>query len=175
MDNQQLYKQIENALKFAHKNLDGFAIKKKVDHMGIDNYINRCAFFAGSTGAAVGSLGLFGGPIFIVGVPTDIANMIAQQLRVTLAVIYHRTGNFSVEFSEFMRICALSLGLKVGFRGVALITQQVSIAIARQLLAKGLGRMIPVVGGVINGGGNYVFVKSVGSSLLALEDDIFNN
>ncbi|WP_431882406.1 hypothetical protein [Micromonospora gifhornensis] len=164
--------QLSNSLEFIHKNLDGFKIKEKVDSMGIDGYINYCALLAAGSGAAAG----IGGPItMIVGVPVDVANTVAQQFRVTLAVIYHRTGRYAVSFPEFMKIVGLSLGVEVGMMGLQQVVRVIAQVILKKLTARAAGRMIPFMGAAVGGGLNYAFIKTIGKTLLAFEDSIFTD
>ncbi|MEV0728137.1 hypothetical protein [Polymorphospora sp. NPDC050346] len=165
------WSQLSNSFEFVHKNLDGFKIKEKVDSMGIDGYINYCALLAAGSGAVAG----VGGPItFVVGVPADVANTVAQQFRVTLAVIYHRTGRYAVSFPEFMKIVGLSLGVEVGVMGLQQVVRVVAQVILKKLTARVAGKVIPFVGAAVGGGLNYAFIKAIGGTLLAFEDSIFN-
>jgi hypothetical protein len=162
-------------LEFAHKNLDELKIKERVDEKGIDSYISYCAGLAATTGAVAG----VGGPVTLaLGIPADMANTIAQQFRVTLAVIYHRTGKYSLSFEEFIKIVAVSLGVEIGAQGALFganyIAKKVAAELAKRLTARTAGRIIPLVGGVVGGGINYAFIKGLGKTLLALDDDIFD-
>ncbi|OKI61003.1 hypothetical protein AMK15_21685 [Streptomyces sp. MJM1172] len=152
------------ALKFAHSNLDGLKVKELVDKKGIEGYINHCAMLAATTGVASG----MGGPAtMVLGVPADMANTIAQQFRVTMAVIYHKTGSYSLSFDEFMKIVAVSLGVEVGTQVVV----RVAAEIFKRLTAKIAGKFVPLLGGVIGGGLNYGFIKAQGKAMLALDLD----
>ena len=158
------------SLEFVHRNLDDLKIKGRVDSLGIDRYIKYCAILAAGTGAASGA----GGPITLaLGVPADLANTVAQQFRVTLAVIYHRTGRYTVSFPELMKIVGLSLGVEVGVMGLQALVRVTAQAILKRLTARAAGRAIPFVGAAIGGGLNYAFIKAIGSSLLALDEKIF--
>jgi hypothetical protein len=162
-------------LEWAHKNLDELKVKEQVDKKGIDGFINYCAGLAAATGAAAG---IGGGITLVLGVPADVANTIAQQFRVTLGVIYHRTGRYSLSFEEFIKIVAVSLGVEIGTQGVLLgvnyIAKQVATEIVKRLTAQTAGRIIPVVGAVVGGGMNFAFIKALGKTLLALDDKIFD-
>ncbi|WFE21084.1 hypothetical protein O7621_25015 [Solwaraspora sp. WMMD937] len=163
---------LAKSFQFVHKNLDGFKIKEKVDSMGINGYINYCAGLAAGTGAAAG---LGGGVTLALGIPADLANTIAQQFRVTLAVIYYRTGRYAVSFPEFMKIVGLSIGVRVGIKGVEFLALRVAQELLKRLTARTLGKAVPIVGAVVGGGLNFAFIKAVGSTLLAFEDQIFND
>jgi hypothetical protein len=159
------------SFEFIHRNLDSFKIKQKVDEMGIHSYVNHCARLAAATGAAAGA---GGGITLALGIPADIANTVTQQFRVTLGVIYHRTGRYRVRFDEFMKIVALSIGIEVGVKGLEFVVIKIAQELLKRLTAGTVGRLIPVLGAVIGGGLNYAFIKTIGQALLAFEDDIFN-
>jgi len=168
---EEVWKQIEASFKFIHENLDGFKISEKVDKMGIDNYINYCAGLAAATGAIAGA---GGGITLLVGIPADIANTISQQFRVTLAVIYNRTGRYKISFKEFMKIVGLSIGVEAGAKGLEYLTIKIAQEIAKKLFSRGMGRMIPLIGGAVGGGINFTFIKAVGSTLKSFENEIFD-
>ncbi|RYD91968.1 MAG: hypothetical protein EOP54_21570, partial [Sphingobacteriales bacterium] len=66
--------------------IDQLGVKKSVDSMGIDKFINQCAYLAAGSGAISGSGGLF---TMIVGMPLDVINLITQQFRVTMGIMYY--------------------------------------------------------------------------------------
>ena len=167
----EILNQIESSFKFIHENLDGFSISKHVEKKGIDNYINYCAGLAATTGVITG----FGGGItLLLGLPADIANTISQQFRVTLAVIYNKTGRYKIKFSEFMKIVGLSIGIEVGFHSLQVLTIKIAQEIAKKIASRGFGRVIPILGGVVGGSMNFVFIKSIGTALQVMEDDLFD-
>lgn len=137
-------------------------IQKGVDRMGIDGFIEHCARLAASTGAITG---MGGAVTMIVGIPADLFNNLAQQFRVTLGIIYARRGNYTVSFEELMSVVGVSLGLEAGL----LLTREILENVAEKLLirmgAKAGGRLIPVIGAVVGGTTNYLFIKSVGASV----------
>lgn len=146
--------------------IDKEAVKKEVDKKGLDHYISYCAMLAAGTGVVSG----IGGPItMLVGVPSDIVNSVAQQFRVTLAVVYYRRGNHEIEFDEFMKIVRISLGLDVGM----IMTRSIMVTIAEKILllirGKLAGRLIPVFGAVVGGATNYMFIKRIGESVKKME------
>src|SRR5579872_1958045 len=69
--------------------VDKAAVKKSVDEMGLNRFIKRCARRAAATGFVSGSGGV---ATLVVGLPADVLNNLTQQFRVTLAVIYAKTG-----------------------------------------------------------------------------------
>ncbi len=161
-----------SSFEFVHRNLDSFKIKGKVDELGIVAYIKHCARMAASTGAAAGA---GGGLTLALGIPADIANTVTQQFRVTMAVIYHRTGRYSVQFDEFMKIVALSLGVEIGFKGLHYVVNRVAQEVFKRLTAGTVGKVFPLLGAAVGGGMNYYFIRGLGSTLLAFEDEIFND
>ena len=140
-------------------------IQKGVDRMGIDGFIEHCARLAASTGAITG---MGGAVTMIVGIPADLFNSLAQQFRVTMGIIYARRGRYEVSFEELMSVVAVSIGVEAGL----LLTRQVLENIAEKLLirigAKAGGRLVPVIGAVVGGTTNYLFIKSVGASVKKL-------
>jgi hypothetical protein len=137
-------------------------IQKGIDRMGVDGFIEHCARLAASTGAVTG---MGGAVTMIVGVPADLFNNLAQQFRVTLGIIYARRGSYTVSFDELMSVVGVSLGLEAGL----LLTREILERMAGKLLirmgAKAGGRLIPVIGAVVGGTTNYLFIKSVGASV----------
>jgi hypothetical protein len=140
-------------------------IQKGVDRMGIDGFIEHCARLAASTGAISG---IGGAVTMIVGIPADMFNNLAQQFRVTLGVIYARRGSYTVDFEELMAVVAVSVGMEAGL----LLTRSLLEDLAEKLIirmgAKAGGRLVPVVGAVVGGTTNYLFIKSVGASVKKL-------
>ena len=130
--------------------------------MGLDGFIEHCARLAASTGAITG---MGGAVTVIVGIPADLFNNLAQQFRVTLAVIYARRGSYTVTFEELMSVVGISLGLEAGL----ILTRELLENVAEKLLlrmgAKVGGRLVPVIGAVVGGTTNYLFIKSVGASV----------
>ncbi|HEY4335065.1 MAG TPA: hypothetical protein VGM89_04185 [Puia sp.] len=137
-------------------------IQKGIDRMGVDGFIEHCARLAASTGAVTG---IGGAVTMIVGIPADLFNNLAQQFRVTLGIIYARRGNYTVSFEELMSVVGVSLGLEAGL----LLTREILEKVAEKLLlrmgAKAGGRLIPIIGAVVGGTTNYLFIKGVGASV----------
>jgi hypothetical protein len=88
-----------------------------------------------------------------------------QQFRVTVAVIYAKTGDYEVSFEDFMAIVAVSIGLEAG----VMITKSVLIRVAERLLVRlserTAARVVPILGAAIGGTTNYLFIKGIGASL----------
>jgi hypothetical protein len=148
------------------ESINQFEIKKKVDKMGIDGFINQCAVLAATTGVASG----FGGfATMIVGVPFDVINNVLQQFRVTLGVIYYKKGVYKVSFAELMKIVGVSIGIEVG----ATLTKSVMINLANKILvrlsASVAGKAVPFLGAAIGGSVNYGFVKAIGATVKRID------
>ena len=148
-----------------YDSIDQYGIKKGVDQMGIDAYIKHCARIAASTGAITG---LGGGVSMIVGIPVDLFNNLTQQFRVTLGVIYYRRGTYSLRFEEFMAIVAVSLGVDAGMIVTRSLLEEVAEKLFIRMGASAGGRLIPIIGAVVGGTVNYLFIKGVGASMKKL-------
>ena len=130
--------------------------------MGLDGFIEHCARLAASTGAITG---MGGAVTVIVGIPADLFNNLAQQFRVTLAVIYARRGSYTVTFEELMSVVGISLGLEAGLMLTREILENVAEKLLLRMGAKAGGRLVPLIGAVVGGTTNYLFIKGVGASV----------
>jgi hypothetical protein len=148
-----------------YDSINRHGIKKGVDEMGIDGFIEHCARLAAGTGAITG---LGGAVTMIVGIPADLLNNVTQQFRVTLAVIYDQRGDYHMGFEEFMSVVAVSIGVETG----AVMTRTLLTRVAEKLLIrmgeKAAGRMIPFAGALVGGVTNYLFIKGIGKTLKRL-------
>ena len=140
-------------------------IQKGVDRMGIDGFVEHCARLAASTGAVTG---LGGAVTMIVGIPADLFNNLAQQFRVTLGIIYARRGSYTVSFEELMSVVGISLGLEAGLVLTRSLLENIAEKLLLRMGARIGGRLVPVVGAVVGGTTNYLFIKSVGASVKKL-------
>ena len=155
----------EIGFKRVFDSINQHGIKKGVDKMGIDAYIEHCARLAAGTGAITG----LGGPItFIVGIPADMLNNLTQQFRVTLGVIYHRRGVYNIAFDEFMSIVAISIGVEAGFLMTRAVLESIAERVLLRMGARAGGRLIPFVGALVGSATNYFFIKSIGKSVKRL-------
>jgi hypothetical protein len=147
------------------EHIDQLNIKKGVDKMGLDKFIEQCAYLAAGSGVISGSGGMF---TMIVGIPLDFANLITQQFRVTMAVMYYNRGSYQMGFEEFMSLVATSLKVETGVA----ITKTMMEGIAEKLLmilgTRTAERLVPVVGAVIGGTANYIFIKRMAKSVKEL-------
>jgi hypothetical protein len=172
------YKQINAALKHQITNLssegfkqifdriDQFSIKKGVDKMGLDKYIEQCAVVAATSGVISGSGGMF---TMIIGVPLDVVNLITQQFRVTMAIMYHNKGSYNFGFEEFMTMIATSLKVEAGVALTKTVMENVAEKLLLMLGTRTAERLVPIVGGVIGGATNYLFIKRVAARVKELE------
>lgn len=146
--------------------IDQLKIKKGVDALGVDKFINQCAWLAAGSGVVAGSGGLI---TMLAGLPLDVANLITQQFRVTMAVMYHQRGDYRFTFDEFMAFVATSLKVEAGVS----ITKTMMEGIAEKMLllvgSRTAERLVPVVGAAIGGTANYLFIKRMAKSVKGMQ------
>jgi len=142
--------------------IDQLNIKKGVDKMGLDKFIDQCAYLAAGSGVISGSGGML---TMIIGMPVDFINLLTQQFRVTMAIMYHNRGDYHIGFPEFIALIATSLKVDAGVT----ITKTMMEGVAEKLLllvgTRTAERMVPVVGAVIGGTANYLFIKRMAKSV----------
>lgn len=142
--------------------IDQLGIKKGVDELGLDKFINQCAFLAAGSGLITGA----GGAVtMVIGVPLDMINLITQQFRVTMAVSYYHTGKYQVRFEDFFKILASSLKVDTGMTLSKNIMEEVAEKLLINIGSKTAERLVPVVGAVIGGSANYLFIKRMAESV----------
>ena len=149
--------------------IDQLNIKKGVDRMGIDKFIEQCAYLAAGSGVISGSGGLF---TMGLGIPLDFANLIAQQFRVTMAIMYHNKGSYQVTFEEFMKLVATSLKVDAGITLSKTMMESIAEKILLLLGTRTAERLIPIVGGIIGGGTNYLFIKRMAKMVKEMQLEI---
>lgn len=137
-------------------------IKKGVDKMGLDKFIEQCACLAAGSGVISGSGGMF---TLIAGIPFDFANLITQQFRITMAIMYYNRGSYEVDFDEFMSLVATSLKVEAGVALSKTVMEEVAEKSLMMLGARTAERLVPVVGAVIGGTTNYIFIKKMARSI----------
>ena len=153
----------KGGFKKLYNHIDQKTIKQGVDEMGIDKFINQCALIAAGSGAASGVGGL---ATLIVGTPLDMLNLVMQQFRVTMAIRYHNTGIYKINFVECFRLVASSLKVDAGVTITKTIMEKVAGKMMLVFGRKTAGRLVPVVGAVIGGTANYFFIKRVAGNLM---------
>ncbi|MES2426798.1 MAG: hypothetical protein V4560_07470 [Bacteroidota bacterium] len=152
----------KGGFKKIYNHIDQLNIKKGVDEMGIDKFVNQCALLAAGSGAAAGAGGW---ATMLVGVPLDMANLVTQQFRVTLAITYYQTGRYEWRFNDFFKIVAASLKVDAGVTITKNVMEEVAEKLLINLGSKTAERLVPVVGAVIGGAANYMFIKRVARQL----------
>ncbi|MDR3678685.1 MAG: EcsC family protein [Flavipsychrobacter sp.] len=145
------------------KHIDQLSIKKGVDELGLEKFINQCALLAAGSGVIIGAGGL---ATIAIGVPLDMINLITQQFRVTLAVSYHNTGKYEIRFEDFIKIVAASFKKDAGVTITKNLLKEVAEKLMINIGSKTAERLIPVVGAVIGGSANYFFIKRVAKGLM---------
>jgi hypothetical protein len=150
-----------------YEQIDQLGIKKGVDQLGINKFTTQCALLAAGSGAITGLGGI---TTMLVGVPLDIINLITQQFRVTMAIAYHRTGTYEIRFDDFFRIVASSFKVDAGMAVSKEMMEKVAERILLNVGSKAAERLVPVVGAVIGGTANYLFIKRIAGNLLEQED-----
>jgi hypothetical protein len=146
--------------------IDQLGIKNGVDKLGIDKFINQCAYMAAGSGLVTGLGGLSS---MLIGIPLDVINLITQQFRVTLAISYHRTGAYQINFEDFFKIVATTVKADTKLALSKNIMEEVAEKLAMTLGSKTSQRLVPIVGGLIGGTVNYLFIKGVAKTLLDSE------
>ncbi|WP_243749292.1 EcsC family protein [Mucilaginibacter agri] len=142
--------------------IDQLGIKRGVDHLGLDKFINQCALLAAGSGVVTGAGGI---STMLVGVPLDMINLITQQFRVTLAINYYHRGDYRITFDEFIKIIATSLKVDTGITVTKTIMEEVAEKLLLNIGTKTAERLVPVVGAIIGGSANYLFIKRMGESV----------
>lgn len=148
--------------------IDQLGIKKGVDQMGLDKFINQCALLAAGSGVVTGAGGI---TTMLVGIPIDMINLITQQFRVTLAVSYYQTGHYEIRFEDFFKIVAASLKVDAGMAMTKNMMEEVAEKLMINLGSKTAERLIPVVGAVIGGTANYLFIKRIANNIKNAQPD----
>lgn len=152
----------KGGFKNIYSHINPLSIKKGVDEVGIDKFVNQCALLAAGSGAMAGAGGL---ATMIVGLPLDMINLVTQQFRVTLAINYYKTGRYQVTFTDFVKIVASSLKVDAGVTVTKNIMEEVAEKLLLNFGSKTVRRLVPVVGAVIGGSANYLFIKKVARQL----------
>ena len=153
------FKQIFDHIDQAH-------IKRSVDRIGLDKFIEQCAYLAAGSGAIFGSGGFV---TMVVGVPLDFANIITQQFRATMAIMYQYKGTCRITFHEFMSLIATSLKVEAGLAITKNMMEEIAEKLMLKLGARVAERLIPVVGAVIGGTANYLFIKRMAHSVKEMQ------
>ncbi|MCJ8209510.1 EcsC family protein [Mucilaginibacter sp. RS28] len=146
--------------------IDQLTIKRGVDKLGLDGFINQCAILAAGSGAVAGIGGI---STMIIGIPLDLINLITQQFRVTMAISYHRTGEYKLTFEEFIIIVATAFKVDTGVTVTKAIMEEIAEKMMLSFGSKTAERLVPVVGAVIGGAANYLFIKRMAEKVKELK------
>lgn len=156
----------EDTFKKIFIHIDQLGVKQGVDKMGLDKFINYCARLAAATGAISGAGGAL---TMVVGIPFDLLNMFTQQIRVTLGIIYYNRGTYDISFNEFMAILTAAIQVDAGIAVTKALMERGAEKIMIRMGSKTAGRLIPVVGALIGGSTNYLFIKRMAESIKRLQ------
>jgi hypothetical protein len=146
---------------FSH--IDQAAIKKEVDSIGIDKFINKCALLAAGSGVVTGIGGI---ATIAIGVPLDMINLLMQQFRVMIAISYHNTGSSEVGFDDFIKLLGTTLKMDTGMAATKNIMEEIAEKLLVNIGSKTSERLVPVVGAVIGGSVNYLFIKRMRKNII---------
>lgn len=149
---------------FTH--IDQLGIKQGVDKLGLEKFIEQCARLSATTGVITGGGGAL---TMAIGIPFDLINMLTQQIRVTLGIMYYNRGTYQITFDEFVSIMAAAMQVEAGIMITKNILERGSERILLRLGSKTAARLIPVVGAVIGGTTNYLFIKRMAESVKRLQ------
>jgi hypothetical protein len=148
--------------------IDQLNIKKGVDKMGIDKFIEQCAYLAAGSGVISGTGGML---TMVVGVPLDFVNLITQQFRVSMAIMYYNRGNYQIGFEEFMSFIATSLKVEAGVTLTKTMMERIAEKFLLILGTRTAERLVPVMGAVIGGTANYLFIKRMAASVKKMQSE----
>jgi hypothetical protein len=100
-----------------------------------------------------------------IGIPFDILNLLTQQFRVSLAILYYNRGNYDITFEEFMAFLTTALQVDAGVAVTKAIMERSAEKMMVRMGSKTAGRLIPIVGALIGGSTNYLVIKRLADSL----------
>jgi hypothetical protein len=156
----------QDGFKKLFTNVDQLRVKQSVDRMGLEKFIEHCARMAALSGAVAGG----GGALTVaIGIPIDLVNLVSQQIRVALGIIYYNRGSYEITFDEFLSIMAAALQVEAGVAITKNVLERVSERMMMRLGTRTASRLIPIVGGAIGGVANYIFVKRMAESVKRMQ------
>ena len=156
----------QDAFRKVFTNIDQLGIRQGVDKLGIERFIEQCARLSATTGVISGGGGAL---TMAIGIPFDLINMITQQIRVTLGIIYYNRGTYHITFDVFVSIMVSVMHVQAGIVITKNILERGSERMLLRLGSKTAARLIPVVGAVISGTTNYLFIKRMAESVKRLQ------
>jgi hypothetical protein len=156
----------QDSFKRLFTHIDQLGVKQGVDRMGLDRFIEQCARLSATTGAIAGGGGAF---TMAIGIPFDFLNMMTQQIRVTLGIIYYSRGTYQIGFDEFLSIMAAALQVEAGIAITKNVLERGAEKVMIRMGSRTAARLIPVVGAVIGGATNYLFIKRMAESIKRMQ------
>jgi len=156
----------QDAFRKIFTNIDQLGIKQGVDKLGLERFIEQCARLSATTGVISGGGGAL---TMAIGIPFDLINMFTQQIRVTLGILYYNRGSYQVSFDEFVSILAAAMQVEAGIMITKNILERGADRVLLRMGTKTAARLIPVVGAVIGGTTNYLFIKRMAASVKKLQ------
>lgn len=158
----KVYALSKEGLEQLFNKIDQLSVKKGVDQLGLEKFINQCAIFAAGSGviSGIGGVG-----VMVIGVPLDTINVLAQQFRVTLAIAYQKTGNYEFRFDDFFKLLAGSIKGEASIVVTKTAMEEVAQKLMINMGTRASKRLVPVVGGIIGGTANYLYIKRVAEHL----------
>ena len=156
----------QDSFKRLFTHIDQLGVKQGVDRMGLDKFIEKCARLSATSGAIAGGGGAL---TLFVGIPFDFLNMMTQQIRVTLGIIYHNRGTYRIEFDEFLSIMAAALQVEAGIAITKNVLERGAERMMVRMGSRTATRLIPIVGAVIGGTSNYLFIKRMAESIKRMQ------
>jgi hypothetical protein len=156
----------QDTFKRVFTHIDQLGVKQGVDKMGLNRFIEQCARLSATTGVISGGGGAL---TMAVGIPFDFLNMMTQQIRVTLGIIYYHRGTYQIGFDEFLSIMAAALQVEAGIAITKSVLERGAERMMVRMGSKTAGRLIPVVGAVIGGATNYLFIKRMAESVKRMQ------
>jgi len=107
----------------------------------------------------------------VAGIPFDFINLITQQFRAIMGIMYYYRGTYDNGFDDFMSLVATSVRVEAGVA----ITKSMMEGIAERMLmilgTRTAERLVPVVGAVIGGTANYLFIKRMAEQVKRMQKD----
>ncbi|MBS1528085.1 MAG: hypothetical protein JST19_20735 [Bacteroidetes bacterium] len=156
----------QDGLRKLFSRIDQLGVRRGVDKMGLDGFIEHCARVSAATGIISGGGGML---TMSVGIPIDLANLVTQQIRVALGIIYHYRGGYVVSYDEAMSIMTTALQVEAGIAVTKGLLERGAENTLLRIGPKTAARLVPVVGAVIGGTANYLFVKRMARKIKAMD------
>jgi len=151
-----------DGLRYIFEKINQLQIKKGVDQLGLDAFIHQCAILAAGSGVVTG---VGGAGSMLIGIPLDMINVITQQFRVTLAFRYSHTGDSKIRFEEFLTFLSEAIKSDTGVSVTKTAIEEVTQRLMVNMGAKTTKRLVPILGALIGGSANYLYIKRVADSL----------